>query len=229
VPFGLARVLEDGFLDFAHAGDAYSRALSLAPGNARVLQHYGAFAVNMGRTEAGLAATRRAVRLDPLSTNSYYKLGEAQWVSRRYNEAVAAFEKVITLDPEASRAYGWRGFAYYGLGDFQSARSSCEAEAGGQSGWTLHCLALVYDKLGQHVDAEAMVTKARAKIGDPAAYQYAEIYAQWGNSGKALEWLQTAVRLGDPGLIWLKRDPLLDPLRKEPRFQAIERALNFPD
>jgi len=28
---------------------------------------------------------------------------------------------------------------------------------------------------------------------------------------------------------WLKIDPLLDPLRKEPRFQAIERELKFPN
>jgi hypothetical protein len=27
----------------------------------------------------------------------------------------------------------------------------------------------------------------------------------------------------------LKAEPLLDPLRKEPRFQAIERELKFPD
>jgi hypothetical protein len=69
----------------------------------------------------------------------------------------------------------------------------------------------------------------RAEHGDMPAYQYAEIYAQWGNTVKALEWLQTAVRLRDPGLGWLKWDPLLDPLRKEPRFQAIERELKFPD
>jgi hypothetical protein len=62
-----------------------------------------------------------------------------------------------------------------------------------------------------------------------AAYQYAEIYAQWGNTAKALEWLDTAVRLQDSALGWLKMDPLLDPLRKEPRFQAIERELKFPN
>ena len=45
---------------------------------------------------------------------------------------------------------------------------------------------------------------------------------------KALEWLETALRLRDPGLELLKTDPLLDPLRKEPRFQAIERELKFP-
>jgi hypothetical protein len=41
--------------------------------------------------------------------------------------------------------------------------------------------------------------------------------------------LETAWRLRDPGLEYLKTDPLLDPLRKEPRFQAIERELKFPD
>ena len=34
----------------------------------------------------------------------------------------------------------------------------------------------------------------------PLAYQYATIYAQWGNRAKALEWLETALRLRDPGL-----------------------------
>ncbi len=65
--------------------------------------------------------------------------------------------------------------------------------------------------------------------GDADSYQYAEIYAKWGNTGKALDWLETAQRLRDTGLPWLKTDPLLDPLRKEPRFQAIERELKFPN
>jgi TolB-like protein/Flp pilus assembly protein TadD len=225
----LGRVLEDGFFDFSRAADEYSRALSLAPGNARVLQRYGNYSVNMGRTEAGLAASRHAVVLDPLSTESHRKLGEGQWVSRRYNEAVATFAQVITLDAGDPRAYAWRGFAYYGLGDFQSTLSSCDADPGGQKGWILACLALVYDKLGRHTDAEAVLARYLAEDGDRPAYQYAEIYAQWGNSVKALEWLQIAVRVRDPGLGWLKADPLLDPLRQEPRFQAIERELKFPN
>jgi tetratricopeptide (TPR) repeat protein len=187
------------------------------------------FASSTGHSEAGLAASRHAVVLDPLSTDSHDRLGQAQWVSRRYSEAAAAFEDLITLDPDAWRAYAWRGFAYYGLSDFDRARSSCEVEVRERKGWILFCLALVYDKLGRHVDAEAIFLKARAELGDNAPYQYAEIYAQWGNTAKALEWLETALRERDSGLGWLKRDPLLDPLRNEPRFQAIERALRFPN
>ena len=37
------------------------------------------------------------------------------------------------------------------------------------------------------------------------------------------------MRLRDPGLGYLKTDPLMDPLRKEPRFQAVMREVKFPD
>ena len=95
--------------------------------------------------------------------------------------------------------------------------------------WTSQqCLAVIYDKLGRHADAEAELSKLK-QLGDGAAYQYATICTQWGNNSKALDWLETALKLRDPGLVDLKTDPLLDPLRKEPRFRAIERELKFPD
>lgn len=119
-----------------------------------------------------------------------------------------------------------RGRSYYALGNLQSAQSSCEVKP---DYWTSRvCLAVTYDKLGRHVDAEKMLTTLKASMGDADAYQYAQIYAQWGNISKALEWLDTAMRLRDSGLVELKTDPLLDPLRKEPHFQAIERELKFP-
>jgi len=91
------------------------------------------------------------------------------------------------------------------------------------------CLAMTYEKLGRHADAEAMLAKARAIYGDAGPVGYSQIYAQWGNRAKALEWLETAQRLRDPNLEILKTDPVLDPLRKEPRFQEIERELKFPE
>jgi hypothetical protein len=64
--------------------------------------------------------------------------------------------------------------------------------------------------------------------GDAAAYQYAQIYTQWGERNTALEWLEKAMRLHDPGMLHLKVDPLMDPLRKEPRFQSVLRDMQFP-
>ena len=223
----LASYFNRGSLDFTHANQAYERAMALAPGNAEVLADSGRFAVTMGRFDAGLAAGRRAVALDPLGPRSRYLLGEALHLARRDQEAVAAFGEVISLEPDYKGAYGLRGLAYYGLGDFQSARSSCETKPDyWASQW---CLAVTNDKLGQHADAEAMLKKLQAAYGDAGPVEYASIYAQWGNTAKALEWLTTAMRLRSPDLVYVKIDPLLDPLRKEPRFQAIERELKFPN
>jgi len=222
----LAKVSELGTIDFSQASEAYERALTLAPGNAEVLRLSGGFAAHMGHFDAGLAAVRRAVVLDPLARVSHSVLGRSLYAAHRYEEAVAAFAEVISLDPDFKSTYGERGFAYYGLGDLQSARASSETKP---NYWaSQQCLAVINDKLGRHADAEAELAKIKAAFGDTAGYQYATIYAQWGNLPKALEWLETALRLRDPGLVELKTDPLLDPLRKEPRFQAIERQLKFP-
>ena len=221
----LGQVAGYGKFDFAKANESYARALALAPGNAQVLRSNGSFAMFMGRFDAGLAALRRAVVLDPLADAIRFDLGSALYAARRYEEAVAAYTGVIILAPDFNETYAERGFAYYALGDLEKARASCETKP--DFWFSQQCLAMIYDKIGRHADAEVELTKLKVN-GDTAAYQYATIYAQWGNTPKALEWLETALRLHDPGLIRLKIEPLLDPLRKEPRFQALIRELKFP-
>ena len=95
----LADVSEIGTLDFTQASEEYDRALALAPGNAEVLRRSGRFAAYMGHFDAGLAATRRAVVLDPLARATHSALGRALYSARRYEEAVAAFAEVISLEP----------------------------------------------------------------------------------------------------------------------------------
>jgi len=117
------------------------------------------------------------------------------------------------------------GANYYLLRDFQSALSWCKAKPNQYSSF---CLAATYEKLGRHTDAEVALEMYKASAGDVYPYYVALIYAQWGNTAQALEWLEKAIRDPDQNIQVLKIDPLLNPLRKEPRFQAIERALKFP-
>jgi len=223
----LGSFLASGAQDYAAASEEYRSAVTLAPGNAQVLRDSGRFEAFMGHFDVGLAAAHRAVVLDPLNPRSHSILGQVLRLARRYTDAIAAFTEVISLDPSDKLALGYRGLASYGVGDLTSARSSCETKP---DHWaTQWCLAITYDKLGRHADAEAVVARMKASYGKAGSYQYATIYAQWGDTRNSLQWLDTAVRSRDPGLFYVKTDPLLDPLRKEPRFQALVRELKFPD
>ena len=215
-------------LDFAGASKEYDRAMALAPGNARVLRDYGNFAVLMGRTDAGIAAVRRATVLDPLNAWSYSDLSAALWMARRYDEALAAYQDSLALRPTDPHWLANGAMIYYALGDFEKMRTVCEGVEQADIQNYQDCLALAYHKLGRPTDAASALARFKALQGDAGAYGYAQIYAQWGDTKEALKWLETALRLRDRNLIGLKTDQLLDPLRKEPRFQAIERELTFP-
>ena len=56
----------------------------------------------------------------------------------------------------------------------------------------------------------------------------AQIYAQWGDVPAALQSLLRAERAHDIYLVFLKVDPLLDPIRNEPQFKALMARMKFP-
>jgi TolB-like protein/Tfp pilus assembly protein PilF len=221
----LACVLRDS-LEFTRAAEEFQRAVALAPGNARLLGDYGVFAAEMGQTEAGPAAARRALVLDPLGPDARATLGYALMAARRHPEAIKAFTDAKELTPASGFLNAWLSFSYYAIGDFPNARAACESAD--ESNKPI-CLALVYEKLGRHAEARQSLSRLQAESGDAAAVFYAMIYGQWGETARALEWLDTAMRHRDPYLIRVRQAQLLDPLRKEPRFQAIQSELKFPN
>ena len=187
----------DRSLDFSQASVEYERAVALAPGDARVLRNYGAFAAQMGRSAVGLAAARRAVVLDPLNPLTHDSLGTALRFARRYSEAVAAYKDGLALSPENAETAVFLGLDYYLLGDFESARAACEPHP---EYWASGlCLAMTCEKLGRHTQAEAELGKVKTSSGDAAAFMYANIYAQWGNTKQAPRMAREGAGTAGPG------------------------------
>jgi tetratricopeptide (TPR) repeat protein len=223
----LAGIWERANLDFSRAQAEYDRALALSPNDTEVLLRSGAFFTTTGRFDAGLANIRRAIALDQLNPRGYVRLSYALTDARRYRDAIDAADRALQFNPDNSMLENTRGMNFLLLGDLDAAREPCSTPKPGWLGRL--CAAILYDKLHQHPRAETELAAMQSELGDSAAYQYAEIYAQWGDVPKSLDWLETAYGLPDPGLLGLKLDPLIDPLRKEARFQEIERKLNFPN
>jgi TolB-like protein/Flp pilus assembly protein TadD len=223
--YALAVALQHS-LEFAPASEEYRRALELAPGSARMLVGYSRNAAEMGHVAEAITAGRRAITLDPLNFQVYRTVGITLSLARQYPEAVTAFKTSISLEPGFVRNHALLGEVYYAMGNLEAARSECAVASADFEGQ--ECLAKTYQRLGRYADAQAMLQRLESSIGDTAAHDYACIYAQWGDKSKALQWLEKAVRLRDPGLTYLKVEADLDALRDEPRFQAIERDLKFP-
>jgi Tfp pilus assembly protein PilF len=173
-------VLLQQSLEFAGAIREYDRATELAPGDARILRDYGAFAVSMGKTEVGLAAAHRGVVLDPLNPATHYWLGVSQVIARRYDEAIASFTDAKALssnDPYIALSIdAWIGLSYYLTGNFADARKACGKA---DQYFSLICMAMTYGKLGQRA-AGIILAKLLALRGENGALVYAIIYAQWG-------------------------------------------------
>ena len=75
--------------------------------------------------------------------------------------------------------------------------------------------------LGYH--AEGRTAEANAALQSMldnsagAEYQVAGAYAYFGNADAAFVWLARAVELRDPGIQWLRGDPLLRGITQDPR------------
>jgi TolB-like protein/Tfp pilus assembly protein PilF len=223
----LGFLFESGRLDFSRAAQEYEQAVALAPGNAFALSFNARFAALMGHFDTAIAAARRAIVLDPLHSQSFTNLGRALYVTHRYREAADAFAQALALNSQFSESHSDVGMSLMALGDVQGAAVNCEQVARYWHGQ--QCLAIVYERLGRHAAAQAQLERLRTETGEAAAYQISTIYAQWGDRAQALQWLETAQRLRDPGLSLMKTDPLMDPIREEPRFQAVLADLHFPD
>ena len=72
------------------------------------------------------------------------------------------------------------------------------------------------------------LAKLKRVTGENGSYQYAGIYAQLGERERALDELDHALAIRDGGIVSMKIDPRLDPIRGEPRFDAVLSKMNFP-
>ena len=115
--------------------------------------------------------------------------------------------------------------ALYALGRLEEAETECEAEPSPLLGKA--CLAVVARAQGDEAAARAALADMLDRYGDASAYQQVQVHAQWGEAEEAMAKLRLAARIGDGGLVYMKGDPMLDPLRDRPNFATLQRQVGF--
>ena len=217
----LGFALFTGKLDIAGAGPFYERAYALGRGNADVALLYALYCARAGRPSQAKAAVERAVALDPLNPRALRAQGSVAYAARRFADALPPLQRALQLNPKMTFAHSLAGDALLGLGRTTDALKEFEAEPEAQ--FRLTGLAIAQNRLGNRAAAEKAFADLQSQVGDAAVYQQAEVLAQWGRADDSLQKLARAREVGDSGLTYAATDMMLDPLRRDARF---ERFLN---
>jgi TolB-like protein/Tfp pilus assembly protein PilF len=215
----------NGRLDARGARPAYDRAAALGQGDAVVLSSFGLFAARCGRLAQGRAAATRASALDPLNPRAALTAGEVEYAGRQYRAAIAHFDRALALNPEQSIAWWALGAARLMAGDVAGAAQAFDKER--NSLFRLAGQAIAQQRQGQTAAARRSLAGMIAAHGDNALYQQAQVLAAWGENEAALTALEKARTTGDAGIMYMRSDPLLDGLRRDPRIAALLQTLHF--
>ena len=135
------------------------------------------------------------------------------------------FRTALSINPKARNVRATLGDIALVRGDLNAARSHFSEE--GDRASRFRGLAIVEMKLGRAAEAEAAYAELLREGGDTVHYQQAQVLAQWGRKDDALKELEQALALRDAGLVRLRNDPLLDPVREDARFAKIEQTIGF--
>ena len=210
--------------DPLQASEILDDAVKRYPGSTRILARYGGQTVILGNYDDGIAALREAIRLDPLSLEYMSNMGSLLHRAGDCEGARQTMDRAMGLDTLAGRVrYHLAMCIFETTGDASQALEIASDEPLGFMHDT--ALAILQHHLGDTESAQQQVDNMVAVYGDSAAYQYGQVYAQWGDTDKALGWLETALAIRDPGLLLMGNDTLLDTLRDEPRFiKVLESA-----
>jgi TolB-like protein/DNA-binding winged helix-turn-helix (wHTH) protein len=210
--------------NWTEAEAQYRTSLRLDPNYAECHHQYGALLEALGRNEEAIAQVKDAIELDPLSDADRNQLAMIAFTTRQYDLAIAQFESLhgAAWSPPLALSYAEKRMFPQAL----AALKNC----GLDSNFCLTTLSQIYGLSGRPREAGKIIDqlkeRSRRHYVFPTIFMHAYLGA--GDKEQALTWLERAYAEKDPWLFWLKVWPTYDPLRSEPRFQAVLRKLNFP-
>jgi tetratricopeptide (TPR) repeat protein len=213
--------------DWMRAQGDLEKALALDATNSEVQRNYAALMATLGRLPEAIGAARKSVEFDPLSTIAWVRLGRYLTANAQYAAADAALRRALALQPDNPSALIELGTLRLAEDNAPEALATfLRVDRNAQRSTDI---AMAQYSQGATDASERAVASSIAKHANTMAYQIAEVYAWRGQSDAAFEWLERAYKQRDPGLCYLKFDPLLDAIRHDARYAVLLRELKLPE
>lgn len=227
-----ALLLGHADLRWRDAEEVFLQALSLEPNSAFVRRQYAAHLSYMGRFDEAVTESRRAVELDPISLTDNAAHGIILYRARRYEESAAHLLKTLELDPNYALTHLDLGLVHAAAGRPAEAVAAFERARvlSGDHPDLIGLAAYGYGLMGEG-DKAREALRELTRLSEQryvSPYILALVRIGLGESAAALDRLEQAYSDRVWTVAMLKVAPELDPLRGEPRFQALLERMDFP-
>jgi len=210
--------------DWTGAEREYQRAIALDSTYVVARYWYGSFlALLRGRNADGVAQSRAAVALDPLSVQAANLLALGLTYAGRFDEAIPESRRAIALAPIWIN-YRTLGMAYRSAGRLREAIAVLDTanQLSKRHPWTVAALAIALAQTGDTAKARPLYDELVAGVnGGRVQSLHAAVVASWlGRTDDALRWLARARDKHDGWLGLSRAWPWGPVTRRDPRFVA---------
>ena len=212
----LGRISLDHDADLAAAARHLEHALALDPKNPDIIGYAAILADSLGRLDKGMALNEYALVRDPVNPTLHIALGIECRYSKRFDKAIEEFRAARSLSPDDISAHYHIGEALLMKGRPDQALAEMRQET--QESWRMIGLAIVLQSLHQKQEADAALATLVAKFSKTWPYNIAYVMAWRGETDRAFEFLETAVKEKDPGLSDVAIESLFASLQRDRRW-----------
>jgi serine/threonine-protein kinase len=217
--------------DWMGAEIDFNWAIGLNPNYATAYQYYGSMLESLGRFGEALAKFRKARELDPGSLPFRLSLAYYYFFTRQPDLMIRQAQEVLKLDQTSPWGHFYLGLAYQLKGSFKKALSELEKaeKISGGRGTYLADIASTQALAGNRENALKTQQELINKSGQMyvPAFSLALIKVALDDHDGAFEYLGKAFADKETGMLTLKIDPRLDPLRDDQRFRALLEKMNL--
>jgi serine/threonine-protein kinase len=217
--------------DWAAAEREFRRAIELDLRYPTAHQWFAFLLTSQGKYDEALLEGHAALDLDGASVSIRRGVGWLYYYARRFDLARYHLTRAVEMNPTAAETYRVLGttLAFQGHADDAERVLRDALALPGAAAYTMATLGWVLARAGRPSEAEALLrdleTRARADYVSPVAF--AILHVALGDAAGALDWAERAHAERRGWLVYLAVNPMLDPLRDEPRFQTLVRRMRL--
>lgn len=220
--------------DYPKAERELKRSIELGTNLAITHYRYGwTYLSPLGRHDEAVGEMKRAMELEPLSIQQGANYAAVLMYARRFDEAVEVARRTYELDTNHIGARNWLCHTLNASGRSAEALNIAEPslkEDRAKVSSLNPCMGIAYAKTGQREKAVEMISRMKeaGKSQYVMTYWIGLIYAALGEKDQAFAELEESFKNRDWFVPRMKVDPFMDPLRDDPRFDAMVKRLNLP-